>query len=158
MIWAINKASSRLHFYTVIVIVMVQVGVEMGANGACRVSCMLIAWMGALVNGSNVFPSIKDSKLIVLKELLTIDFAWRVASQVHYMGDISLYCRQQGHCTNNRELRMNIPLLFRTKKLFRSFAKYKPWLNTIRMTLVPGAFSQLIHILNELRKNGPFGA
>lgn len=61
--------------YTVIVIVMVQVGVEMGANGACRVSCMLIAWTGALVNGSNVFPSIKGSKLRVLKELLTIDFA-----------------------------------------------------------------------------------
>lgn len=61
--------------YTVIVIVMVQVGVEMGANGAYRVSCMLIAWTGALVNGSNVFPSIKDSKLRVLKELLTIDFA-----------------------------------------------------------------------------------
>lgn len=59
---------------------MVQVGVEMGTNGACRVSCMLIAWTGALFNSRNVFM---HQRLKV--ELLTIDLAPR-ASQVHYMG------------------------------------------------------------------------
>lgn len=44
-----------------------------GANGACRVNCMLIAWTGALVNSGNVFSGIKGSKLRVLKELVTID-------------------------------------------------------------------------------------
>lgn len=59
-------------------------------------SCMLIAWTGALVNGGNVFSGIKGSKLRVLKELVTIDFARRVASQVHYMGALSPYFRQRG--------------------------------------------------------------
>lgn len=45
----------------------------MGANEACRVNCMPIAWMGALVNGGNVFSGIKGSKLRVLKEPITID-------------------------------------------------------------------------------------
>lgn len=57
-------------------------------------SCMLIAWTGAPVNGGNVFSGIKGSKLRVLKELVTIDFARRVASQVHYMGALSPYLRR----------------------------------------------------------------
>lgn len=114
--------------YTVIVIVMVRVCVGMGANGACRVSCMLIAWTGALVNGGNVFSGIKGSKLRVLKELVTIDFARRAASQVHYMGALSSYCRQQGHCTNNRELGVSIPLLFRTKICFNHLLFCIHWL------------------------------
>lgn len=85
-----------------------------GANGACRVNCMLIAWAGALVNGSNVFSGIKDSKLRVLKELVTIDFARGVASQVHYMGALSPHFRRCMHSTNNTELGVNA-LLFRTK-------------------------------------------
>lgn len=114
--------------YTVIVIVMVRVCVGMGANGACRVSCMLIAWTGALVNGGNVFSGIKGSKLRVLKELVTIDFARRAASQVHYMGALSSYCRQQGHCTNNGELGVSIPLLFRTKICFNHLLFCIHWL------------------------------
>lgn len=54
-----------------------------GANGACRVSCMLIAWTGALVSSGNVFTGIKGSKLRALKGLVTIDSVPRVASQVH---------------------------------------------------------------------------
>lgn len=61
-----------------------------GANGACRVSCMLIAQTGALVNGGNVFSSIKGSKLRVLKELVAIDFAGSAASRLHYVGALSL--------------------------------------------------------------------
>lgn len=91
---------------------------------------MLIAWTGALVNGSNVFPSIKDSKLRVLKELLTIDFAWRAASQVHYKGELSPYCQQQGHCTNNRGLRVGIALLFRTKNCFNHLLFCTHWLQS----------------------------
>lgn len=72
---------------------------------------MLIAWTGALVNSSNVFLSIKGSKLRVLKELVTIDFARRVAFRVHYMGALSPYFWWQGHCTNNRELGVSISLL-----------------------------------------------
>lgn len=104
--------------YTVIVIVMVQVCVGIGASRGCRVSCILIARTGALVNGGNIFSGIKGSKLRVLKELVTIDFARTVASQVHYMGALSPYFRQRGHCTNNRELEVSILLLFRTKICF----------------------------------------
>lgn len=70
---------------SVIVAVMVQVCVGKGTNGGQRVSCMLIAWTGDLVNGCNVFSGIKGSKLRVLKELVTIDSAGRVTSKVHYM-------------------------------------------------------------------------
>lgn len=57
-------------------------------------SCMLIAWTGALVNGGNVFSGIKGSKLRVLKELVTIDCEPRAASWLHYMEALSLYFRQ----------------------------------------------------------------
>lgn len=75
---------------------------------------MLIPRTGALVNSSNVFSGIKGSKLRVLKELVTIDSAQTLASQVHYMGVLSPYVRQWGHCTN-AELGVRLPLLFRTK-------------------------------------------
>lgn len=124
MIRVINKTTCRLGcgaaaVVEVCVVDLGRVCVEgRGANGACRVSCMLIAWTGALVNSSNVFSGIKGSKLRVLKELVTIDFERRAASWVHYMGALSLYFRQRGHFTNNRELGVSIPLLFRTKISF----------------------------------------
>lgn len=80
MIRVINKTTCRLGcgaeaVVEVCVVDLGRVCVEgRGANGACRVSCMLIAWTGALVNSSNVFSGIKGSKLRVLKELVTIDF------------------------------------------------------------------------------------
>lgn len=58
----------------------------------------------------------KAQKFKVLKELVTIDWAQRVASQVHYMGALSPHFMRRGHCTNNRELGVSAPLLFRTKK------------------------------------------
>lgn len=77
------------------------------ADGVCRVSCMLIAWTGALVNGTNGYPSIKDSKLRVLKELLTMDFGRKVASQVHYIGDRGSYRMQCGQSYTMAELYLN---------------------------------------------------
>lgn len=89
---------------------------------------MLIAWTGALVNSGNIFSGIKGSKLRVLKELVTIDFARRVASQVHYMGALSPYFRQRDHCTNNRELGVSILLLFRTKIYYNHLLFCIHWL------------------------------
>lgn len=122
---------------------------------------MLISWTGALVNGGNVFPSIKDSKLRVLTALLTIDFAWRAASQVHYMGISVPAVGSRAIAQTTGRLGVRIALLFRTtkKNCFNQLLFCIRWLQSrldaIRMTPVPGVFffsPQLIHILNEHRK------
>lgn len=123
---------------------------------------MLIAWTGALVNSSNVFLSIKGSKLRVLKELVTIDFARRVAFRVHYMGALSPYFWWQGHCTNNRELGVSISLLlfflffFQSSAALHSLAiKYEPWLmNTIWMKSIPRGFFTINTHFNWAQRNG----
>ena len=87
----INKAAFSQQLGCVLLLQwrVLRVCVESGSNGACRVRRMLIAWMGALVNSSNVFSGIKGSKLSV-----TIDFERGAASLVHYMGALSPYFRR----------------------------------------------------------------
>ena len=156
---------STVPMCSVIVIAVGQVCVGRTANGGCRVSCMLIAWMSALVNSSNVFLSIKGLKLRVLMQFVTIDFERRAASHVHYKGALSPYFRQWGHCTNNGELRVSMLCCLEQKfvsicaVLHLPAIRKKPLLmTTIQMTWVPRALSQLIYILIEHRETGGFAA